>query len=934
MQQTNDNAMAAWFRDVKRRVDINELAEKLGLRRDGDKGNYHSPHHDDRNASVSVFDDGRAFKDWSADRGGSCIDFLMHFAPGVESVMDAAKPLSEMQGIPLPKSCEPMPTALESKEEYIAKGVLATPDPVLAYLSGRGIDESVIRQAIKCGSLGWNTWHNKSVPPGEKNYGGPAAAFVVRALDTSRVVAVDMRYADPALNGGVKTQCHGAKLGYGWTSDPARLRRADTVYIVESPINALSVECCTLPGKVAAFAVRGTSNVEKIDWSFLKGKRHVRIALDHTDAMNEKTGKRAGLSAAWHLSDTLTAMDIGSLFVDMQDWEDGEDINDVLNQHGADELSTRLRSFEEWMIPGMPGGGKRLEGTRRIFLPSHDFQVYWRFRVEDDFTHYVRKWKDADEEENPSDRSEEKADLCSFRVAGISRLRIQSHLATINGTPDNQPETVFGISAQVPRHGLTLQRQVVGNDKLYNLEWWRSQFGAIWLPAQFSRMVNIFERAADLQARDVVNFVGVAWRDGQLAAMQGGDCYFVEPQKQCLYANMIFPRGTAHNAREVIRAYQKTFKSNAAATALVWALGAHLKAVLGFYPHLQMQAEKGSGKSKLLESLQATLAFQVLSGQMLKTDHRRRASVSWTSHPVGWDEFSKLPKSILTDIDGLLQSTYRFEFTRVGSALTPYLMCAPVLLAGEEVDVESLQSKLCRTSLSVAKQGDMIPHNLPQFPVWEWLQFLAELDPARIRDLHATCVAKAQQRSRAEKGDATARRMIENYAAVMTAWGLLSEFVDIDVDEGHFVEDLIAEMNAHLADTNGTRLPWVWIMEILLSELEAKRFEHPFAWDEILVDGKRELALFLRPNHVMDHLSTAPHLRAKFDALPIKTGRVFKQQLLQSGVVPTCGGKLLDDVERRISGRRHAHLTAIRLSKLEQLGLYASPDVPASYGNN
>ena len=140
---------------------------------------------------------------------------------------------------------------------------------------------------------------------------------------------------------------------------------------------------------------------------------------------------------------------------------------------------------------------------------------------------------------------------------------------------------------------------------------------------------------------------------------------------------------------------KSTFRNNAAAIGLVWALGTHLKTVLGIYPHLQMQAEKGSGKSKLLESLQSTIAFQVLSGQMLKTDHRRRrASVSWTTQPVGWDEFSKLPKAVLSDIDGLLQSTYRFEFTRVRSSLTPYLMCAPVLLAGEKVEVASLQSKI------------------------------------------------------------------------------------------------------------------------------------------------------------------------------------------------------------------------------------------------
>lgn len=407
--------------------------------------------------------------------------------------------------------------------------------------------------------------------------------------------------------------------------------------------------------------------------------------------------------------------------------------------------------------------------------------------------------------------------------------------------------------------------------------------------------------------------------------MEGSDCYFLEPHKQCLYYNMSFPRGSRQNARAVIAAYQATFRSNAAAIALVWGLGAHLKTVLGFYPHLQMQAEKGAGKSKLLESLQTTLAFQVLSGQMLKTDHRRRASVSWTSHPVGWDEFSKLPKMVLSDIDGLLQSTYRFEFTRVGAALTPYLMCAPVLLAGEEVDVESLQSKICRTSLSVAKQGDIIPHTLPQFPVWEWLQFVGQLDPARIRDLHTAFLDVCQKHSRAESSDATARRMMENYAAIMTAWALLAEFAELDVDQGAFVDDLLAEMNAHIAETNGTRLPWVWIMEILLSELDAGRYQYPHCWDTIQTDSGREMALFLRPSHVMDHLSTAPHLRPKFDALPIKTARVFKQQLLQSGVVAVQSGKAMEDVEKRIFKHRHGHMTALSLAKLEKLGLYATP---------
>lgn len=929
MQATSQNpAMAKWFGRIKSDIDLHDLAERLGLKRQGSRGNYHSPGHTDTNASLSIYEkEGkRGWMDWSADTGGSTID-LMIYCGKAGDPLEAAKMLGQWYGIPMPEMPKPgdaAPAERKSTVDYIADRCQADAKPAVAYLSGRGIAEAVIERAIAQRSVGWNTWVSDKVPAGEAGHGGPAAAFIVRFPDTSRVAAVDLRYVDPAINGGVKTQCQGEKLGYGWTSDRRRLDRAHTVYVVESPINALSVECAGLPSGTAAFAIRGTGNVEAIDWTFLRGKS-VRIALDHTDAVNERTGRRPGLAAAWRLSEILTALDISSMLVDMQDWEDGEDINDVLKTSGADELTRRLKMLEAWLIPGMPGGGDRMEGTRRVFLPGHDFGVYWRYRVKEDFTQYVAKFKDSSKDDGESSRSEELEDLCSFRVAGFSRLRIQSHLATLSGQPDTQPETVFGVSAQVPRHGNALQREVVNDDRLYNLEWWRAKFGQVWMPTQFTRMLTVLERTAHLGARDVVNFVGLAWRAGEPAALEGSDCYFLEPQKQCLYYNMRFPRGSRDAAATVVRAYQATFHHNAASIALVWGLGAHIKSILGFYPHLQMQAQKGSGKSKLLESLQATLSFQVLSGQMLKTDHRRRASVSYTTQPVGWDEFSKLPKTVLSDIDGLLQSTYRFEFTRVGATLTPYLMCAPVLLAGEEVDVESLQSKICRTSLSVAKQGDVIPHDLPQFPIWNWLQFLAEQKPERIRELHFKCLARCVARARSDERDATAKRMMENYAAVLTAWLLVAEFAGFDARQGDFAEDLISEMNTHIADTNGTRLPWVWIMEILLSELEAKRFEYPYAWGKVQTDDGEDTLLYLRPNHVMDHLSTASHLRGKFDSLPIKTGRIFKQQLMQSGVVATQGGKPIDNADKIIRGQRTARLTAISLSKLEALGLYATP---------
>lgn len=914
-------AGADLFDRVKDVVDLHDLAQRLDLERKGDKGNYRSPHHPDKNPSLSITPNGRGWKDWSTDAGGSCIDLVLYVRPEIGSAAAAVRLLAEWYGIAVPASpaVEAVGHRQKSIPEFIADRALVDPEPAVSYLASRGIDEAVSRAAIKGRALGWNTWTSDKVPAGDAGHGGPAAVFVVRSLTDRTIVAADMRYADPALNGGVKTQCQGMKEGHAWTSDLVRLSKAHTVYVVESPINALSVECCPLPAGTAVLALRGTGNADKLDIAFLKGKR-VIVALDHADPVNERTNKRPGLDAAWRFADRLTAADISSMLVDMHDWSEGEDINDVLKNHGEEELWRRLKKLDAWLIPGMPGGGEpsSLAGRRRIFLPEHDFKVYWRFRTRDDFTQYVVDFKDDDD----GNRRETLGDVCSFRVVGLSRLRIQGHIATINGSADTQSETVFGISAQTPRHGTTLVRRVVTDQTLYSLELHRSIFGAIFNPQQYQRMINILERTADIGARDAVNFIGLAWRGGELAALEGRDCYFQEPAKQCLYHGMVFPRGTQQAARAVIDAYQATFKQNAALIAFVWALGAHLKCVIGFYPHFQMQANKGAGKSLLTESMQTTLGFQMLSGQMLKTDHRRRASVSYTSHPVGWDELSKQSKATLSEADALLQSTYRFEFTRVGAGLTPYLMCAPVLLAGEEVDVTSLQSKMCMTTLTVEKQGPKLPRDLPQFPVWQWLQFLEKLDPDHVRQMHAQRIDDCKEQSRADPKDATASRMIENYAAILAAWDLLCEFAEINPGQGGLVEDLIGEMNAHLRETDGRRLPWVWIMEILLSEIDANQFNHPYCWEEIKDDeGNSHVALMLRPSHVMDHLSTALHLRNKFDALPVKTARVFKNQLADSGVV------VRDELERTIRGRRTAHLTALSLPRLERLGLYATPNL-------
>jgi hypothetical protein len=900
--------------ELKRLIDLRDLADRLGLKqgKGGDDALYHSPHHPDKNPSLSIFVNhpkhGTGWKDWSSDEGGSCVDLVM-YVNGC-TLAEAMRWLHETYAIPFSTpDRKDQPKEPKSRAEYIADKALAEREKCRAYLNGRGISNEAINAAFRANTLGYNDWHSDTKAPGNVGHGGPGVAFIVHAPGTRRVVAVDMRFFDAELNGGVKTQCQGEKDSYGWTADPRKLERAETVYIVESPINALSIDTCDKP-RAAAFAIRGIANLRLIDWTFLRGK-HVTLCLDNDQPFPEghhRAGHRPGPEAMWELYEILTALNISALLVDQAGWENdkGEpinDVNDYLQAHDARKLSKALDEVEPWLIPGLPGEAGTM-GKSRLYLPAHDFAQYWRYRVRPDFTYYVKRKAD-DEEDMPQFE-----DLCGFRVASLSRVTVASASSTMTGDADPSPAIFFSITVQTARHGPQLVRDVMTDRQVHNLAQW-AQFGPIYEPKRFSRMLNIMERTAHLGARNAANFVGLAWLNGRLAVNEGPDCYFTSPEQQCPYSTLTFPSGQVQDAAKVIRAYQTTFLENAAAIPLVWALGGHLKAILGFWPHITIQADKAAGKSTLTKALERTLAITMFSGQSLESDYRQLTTISHTSHPVGWEELSARKQEVIDKAVGLLQEAYQYTVTKRGAAMTQYMPSAPVLLAGEDVPVRSLLGKLVRTDLN-GKKNAKLPADLPRFPLRQWLQFLADLNRTDVLAKYEEILTYVMRHSRGAAGDDGATRMAGNYAAILLAWRYLTEFAGVDGREGNFGQDLIAQMNAHLSESTQDRSPWVWIMETVLSEMDAGRFHHPNRFDP--VDG--EACLLIRPAHIIDHLATSTHLREKWNGLPVKSPNVFKKQLRQAGVIH---GEA--EYERTIGGKRVSHLVALSLKELARFGL-------------
>ena len=304
----------------------------------------------------------------------------------------------------------------------------------------------------------------------------------------------------------------------------------------------------------------------------------------------------------------------------------------------------------------------------------------------------------------------------------------------------------------------------------------------------------------DLNEDVAVNFVGLVWRDGKLALNQGADCSPTELSEQCPYYDLTFPSGRPADGVEVLLQFQGMFAENEASIALVWALGAHLKAFLGYWPHFALHAGKGVGKTKLLEALEKTIYLKRFGSRLLQSEYRIIGCVSNTSQPVGWDEFGTNGCKATEKAKAVLQECYRESVVVYGVGFKrELLMTAPVLLCAEDVPLDGLHGKVVQSVLSRENRGPMITPECPAFPMREWLLFLCDLQKDKVQELQTSMVAQLQSD---RLNNATTEHLVKNYAAVALSWHFLCEFLALDKGTGHFLADLTDKMTQHINEVS------------------------------------------------------------------------------------------------------------------------------------
>lgn len=263
------------FEKVKDRVNIADVVERFGVELNSrDKGLC--PFHNEKTPSFSVKKRDNTWKCFGCGEGGDAIDFVAKLK-GIEP-LEAVKTLAEMYGIDI-ASDKPIPKKFDVKA-YIQKCIAEVGQT--NYFAKRGL----IAATVKKYCLGYDSYRKAVVIP----YSGKLTYYQTRSVE-------DKKFYKP------KTEDCGAEPLF---NGDAMYKSKDPVFVVESPICALSIMQCG----AAAIALCGVGNSNKLIKE-VKSKKPTATLILSLD--NDEPGHKASQEIANQLFDLGVKFDVSDV---------------------------------------------------------------------------------------------------------------------------------------------------------------------------------------------------------------------------------------------------------------------------------------------------------------------------------------------------------------------------------------------------------------------------------------------------------------------------------------------------------------------------------------------------------------------------------------------------------------------------------------------
>lgn len=843
---------------LKESIDLHDLAARLGLQRQKRGSTYHAPWRPDKKASLSVFEDGRKWKDHGSDKGGSCIDLIMHTRK--VTVPEAMRILHEMYGFPFDsQENQQYSDTLDTKANQRWRTAKSHPGIHFAaqYLTeSRKLPQEVVNR-WQGKVFGFSDW----IPnDGNQEAYGPAITFPVFNKD-GILMAVNMRYLSDGHE--PKMRFIGEASG-GFFLPDSTIKNAHVIWLVESPIDALTLVAAGCP----AIAFLSASMVKTFPFSWLNDRQRLMILADADEA-----GQKAA-ATLYHraISAAVSAQ--------MVEWPDEhKDPNDALKAGKTlDEIKELASRPDTGLFPaGSP------------IIPSHEFGRMGSFVCNLDSTEVRQEM-----EEGPKFEP-----VASFRVFHLDPIAVHDPTTALSGTGSGYTSHKSLVTYR-RSDSAYLHRRIIESEDIGKPATWQ-KFGHLHSYRQMARLLQILSRDQN-HIQESVGVIGLVYVDGKPQIMDARNSYLTD--EECVYHRLRIPSAPQETAKGIIEKMDGLLKNHLGVIQLAWFLGILMKIFLEFWPHLVITGHSGSGKTII-----ATKIIHKLTGcdskepSELQTPYRRMKVISNHIYPVIFDEISRAgPKERDAFVD-LLNSSYRYQLRHHGQK-GMFLVAAPACLVGQDNPITdaAINTKTIQLEIDGMKNesGFFVPD--APFPVREWAQFLVDRwdkpkAETRLKD-HIQSLHKHLKRA---PSDLNLGRFVENYAALQFALEELFCFSGYENNE--IWGTVVNLMNEAVKESAPTRRESVAILERLAEEitLTSRHEDRPPFLEK---DGY----LAIPPKIVLPYLAKRGHF------FPVTSSKRLVEHLNQDGF-------LLERNRQRTINRTLYKCVILDLKKLREAGV-------------
>ncbi|MBF0588702.1 MAG: toprim domain-containing protein [Magnetococcales bacterium] len=750
-------------------------------------------------------------------------------------------------------------------------------------------------------AFGYTDW----VPPNDSVEAakcGPAVVFPVQD-EFGALIGRNQRFLMADKDESKMTN-RGRVSGGMYLPTPS-VKRAPVIWLVESPIDALTLAAAGCP----AVAFLSASFVKSFPLSWLKPTQRLMILAD-----SDKSGRKAA-ATLYHraITDGITAQIV--------DWFDNfKDPNDAMQnmkppkkeegdkedgekEEKKKDKRTEEEKREEKKLACLEVIGKQARKVNTDLFPVGDAPYI------DDFIEFgwmsacVCRLDTTSMRYEREDGGEGSKSVAGFRVYRLDPIVVHDLSTAIGGQAGgsfSRKTLVTYRRANSDR----LQREIIEDDEDGNPATWRKLGGRLHNFDLLNKLLQPLGRDRRSK-RETVGVFGLVRVGDALQAVDARSGFLTE--EECIYSRLQIPSAPPETARPILEKVDGLLKDHLGIIQLGWNLGALMKVFFGFWPHLVIDGHSGSGKTIVANQVMRRLiGYECKEPSELNTEFRQMKILGNHVYPVVFDEISRAKEASIQTFINLLNTSYGGDQTRRHGATRKYLLAAPACLVGQDNPTESdaaINTKTIQFQMDGKKvQGGLFDPDAP-FPVLEWCEWLKKRGWTRAKAAERLQAHREvlEQRLMRRKGDTNLDRLVSNYAALQVAIEEL--FVFSGYRNDGVWKTVVHLMNEHVKWTRATRHESVAVIRQFAREISLlhKHDAHP----PYRVDGDR---LVIPPQLTMDFLHKCGH------SFPIRTNRALVKHL------DTDGYCVERNVAKSINGRQFK-CVVLDLKKLEADGV-------------